>query len=142
MGAVSEQGNADLLLETLRGLETLLHQPEVRADAERLGACLHADFLEFGRSGARYTRAEVVASIAGTAAQQRQPSIWTQDFELASLGEGVALLTYRSAHRDEGGALSRHTHRSSLWLLTEDGWRLRFHQGTPTEAFEQKESRP
>jgi hypothetical protein len=60
----------------------------------------------------------------------------SQDFEHEQLAAGLALLTYRSAHVKAGGAIERHTLRASLWELTEIGWQLRFHQGTPTEAFE------
>lgn len=132
---------SDQRLETLKALELALHDPLVRSSAQRLGAWLHTDFHELGRSGARYTRAQIIDGIAGTAVQH-QPSIWSQDFELALLAEGVALLTYRSAHEDDGGALTRHTHRSSLWLMTPEGRRLRFHQGTPAPAFEKNSPPP
>jgi len=51
------------------------------------------------------------------------------------LSEGLALLTYRSASIGRDGELADHAHRSSLWELTENGWRMRFHQGTPTASF-------
>jgi hypothetical protein len=61
-------------------------------------------------------------------------AIHAQDFELTELNEEVALLTYRSAHVDSVGNLYRHTLRSSVWVKTASGWKMRFHQGTPTAA--------
>jgi uncharacterized protein YndB with AHSA1/START domain len=120
------------LLDTLRTLEVALHQPEVRSDLARLERLLHESFRESGRSGRTYTRAEVLAEFS------REPQayeVWPQDFQLQPLSEGLALLTYRSAHVKSDGALERYTNRSSLWQLTEHGWQLLFHQGTPTDAF-------
>jgi hypothetical protein len=51
------------------------------------------------------------------------------------LDENFALLTYKSAHVDANGELSRHTLRSSLWQKMESRWQMRFHQATPTDAF-------
>jgi hypothetical protein len=124
---------ASVLLETLKGLEMSLHAAEVRRNVERLGALLHPSFREFGRSGASYTRAEILAHVSS---QEQQPVIWAQEFTVEVLSRGIALLLYRSAHVSESGALHRHTNRASLWLLTDSGWKVRFHQGTPTQAFE------
>ena len=121
------------LLETLKQLEVLLHDPEVRGSVERLAAVLHPSFKEFGRSGAKYTREEILAHVSS---QRQQPVIWAQEFEVEVLSEGLALLSYRSAHVSESGALHRHTNRASLWQLSEGGWKMRFHQGTPTQAFD------
>lgn len=120
------------LLETLTALEISLHDPHVRSDAAQLGALLHPEFKEFGRSGASYTHAEIVSRLP---ASEAQPTIHAQDFAVDELSSELALLTYRSAHIDETGGLHRHTHRSSLWQLTDRGWQMRFHQGTPTEAW-------
>jgi len=61
--------------------------------------------------------------------------VWAQDFRVVPLSDVVALLTYKSAHVTREGKLEHHTNRSSLWQLTQNGWRLRFHQGTPAETF-------
>ncbi|HET6369798.1 MAG TPA: DUF4440 domain-containing protein, partial [Nitrospiria bacterium] len=62
--------------------------------------------------------------------------VWSQDFQVEPLSQEAALLTYRSAHVNNEGELERHTNRASLWQLTEHGWQMFFHQGTPTEAFQ------
>jgi hypothetical protein len=125
-----------VLLESLKALEVSLHDPEIRGSSERMGELLHPSFREFGRSGASYTREEILAHVSG--AGHEQPSIWAQDFELEVFSEDLALLIYRSAHLAEGGELERHTNRSSLWQFVEGSWKMRFHQGTATQPFEKR----
>jgi hypothetical protein len=50
--------NDVMLLEELRSLETELHTIEARRKRQRMEMLLHPDFVEFGRSGRRYTRAD------------------------------------------------------------------------------------
>jgi hypothetical protein len=124
--------DAKALLETLRTLEVALHQPQVRSDRNRLDGLLHPRFREVGRSGGVYTRADILAEFSD---QPPSYEVCSQEFQVEQLTEGLALLTYKSAHINAHGELERHTHRSSLWQLTARGWQMRFHQGTPTDAF-------
>ena len=124
------------LLETLRALEVALHRPSVRRDRGQLEQLLHPDFREFGRSGRAYDRAEVLELLAGLPHEPQPDQVWSQDFALQPLAAGSALLTYRSARVTADGTLERHTNRSSVWQLTSEGWRMLFHQGTPTDPFE------
>jgi len=126
----SSDGKA-ALPEELRRLEVELHAYETRRNRKRMDALLHPDFLEFGRSGARYTREDVLAEFDADATL---PAIHSEHFEVIVLADGVALLTYLSAHVHTDGTLDRHTLRSSVWLRTDAGWKMRFHQGTPTTA--------
>jgi hypothetical protein len=121
------------LLETLRALEIALHQGDVRSDPARLSALLHEQFREIGRSGTVWSRDATLAEFAGGA---QAHAIWAQDFAVEELAPGIALLTYRSAHVVDAGTLERHTLRSSIWVLSDGGWRMRFHQGTPTTPFD------
>jgi hypothetical protein len=127
----------DDLLQHLRELEVALHQPKVRGDRTRLKELLHDSFSEFGRSGCSYSRADILELLSH---EVPQGTIWSQDFTLAEIAEGIALLTYKSAYIDANGELARHTLRSSLWQRTTRGWQLRFHQGTPTDAFAKDET--
>lgn len=122
----------DNLLKELRDLEIRLHQREVRSNVEQLDALLHDSFVEFGRSGQCYNKAEIIEQLLLESATK---SVWSQDFTVEEISAGVALLLYKSAHRHETGALTRHANRSSLWQLTDRGWQLRFHQGTATAEF-------
>jgi hypothetical protein len=121
---------SDELLNTLRRLEEQMHGKPTRQDPNRLDALLHPDFEEFGRSGAHYDRAEILEELGSEALV---PRVRAGDYSLSLLGEDVALLTYESAHLDEGGRPFRRTLRSSLWVRTADGWQIRFHQGTPAD---------
>src|SRR5262245_6999986 len=120
------------LRELLCQLETELHLTATRRNQVRLQELLHPNFEEFGRSGRRYSRDEVLYEVV---TEREFAPIHAQDFELTELNEEVALLTYRSAHFDSVGNLYRHTLRSSVWVRTASGWKMRFHQGTPTDAF-------
>jgi len=120
------------LLQHLSDLELTIQRPDVRRDQAQLDKLLHDEFLEFGRSGTSYDKADILEQLPAEAAPD---AMWSQDFEVAELADGVALITYRSASIDENGDLFRHSLRSSLWLRTEHGWQIRFHQGTATEPF-------
>ena len=127
--------NDDGLLQTLQNLETELHLESTRRDSSRMAILLHPDFEEFGRSGRRYSRAEVLSEFASGSSDL--PAVMSQGFALTRFNEKFALLTYVSAHLDSSGRPYRHTLRSSLWVLTPAGWQMRFHQGTPTDGFSQ-----
>jgi hypothetical protein len=124
--------DANGLIDHLRDLEVELHRSETRQNRSRMESLLHPDFVEVARSGRRYSRNEVLEEFSG--GRPMEP-VHAQDFELSAVGPGIALLTYRSAHVGPAGDLHRHALRSSLWMETPGGWRIRFHQGTPAEAF-------
>jgi hypothetical protein len=115
------------ILQELQALEVELHHPGVRCSRERLEELLHPEFHEVGRSGRSYNRETIVNFLA---AQESQPVIASEEFSVVILGPGVALLTYRSAHVEQGARLVNHTLRSSIWLKVSTGWQLRYHQGT------------
>ena len=118
--------------ETVKHLELELHLPEVRSDAKQVNMLLHNSFVECGRSGRIYKRNDILEELSG---DEVAASVWSQDFAVEEISEGVILLTYLSAHINSDEELFRHTFRSSLWQQTPDGWQMRFHQGTPIDAF-------
>jgi hypothetical protein len=113
--------------EELKRLEENLLQPDVRRSPEQMAAFLADDFVEFGRSGRIYGKVEILE----TAAQPFAGRLSLLEFAAKALAPSVALVTYRSILRDANGS-ERHSLRSSIWIRTEKGWRLVFHQGTPT----------
>ena len=120
------------LLDVLQRLECELHHPGVKLGGPRLQALLHPGFHEVGRSGLPYDRAAVVAFLAAQGqSAEPLPDVVSDAFTVQALGADVALLTFRSAHRQADGRLARHTLRSSLWVKAGDAWQLRYHQGTP-----------
>ena len=116
------------LLRDLQKLEAELHHPGVRCSREELERLLHPGFHEVGRSGRPYTRETVIQYLA---AAEVQPKVESGDYAATLLADGCALLTYRSAHRQPDGSLIDPALRSSVWLLTDLGWQLFYHQGTP-----------
>lgn len=81
---------------------------------------LDTAFVEVGASGRVWDRASMaeVLSVAGPSTLQFDA------FAVHSLGGAVALVTYRTIDP------VRIVWRASVWIRTEAGWRLRYHQGT------------
>lgn len=84
------------------------------------------DFFEFGRSGRVYQRAEIVRT-EGPAFCAQLP---LDGLVFRELAPGVVQLSYRSHVRYPNEPLE-HANRSSIWTWSEQGWQMRFHQGTP-----------
>ena len=122
----------DALLDLLTSLETELHRADVRRNETRTRELLHGHFVEIGRSGRSYSRDDILTELSD--AQAAPPDIRADRFGLQVLEKNIALLTYRSAQVGKDGELRRFSLRSSVWMQTENGWQLRFHQGTPAEA--------
>lgn len=121
------------LLERLQALEVELHKPAARSSYSRLDALLHADFREHGRSGSVYSKADILSRLPAVA---EHAVVVADQFELRPIGDSVALLTYRAAHQLADGTLDRFSLRVSVWERSEQGWQMRFHQGTPTAPYE------
>ena len=109
----------------LTHLEEGLWLPETRFDPDWMDKVLHPDFTEVGMSGSSHTRHEVIAAehISLDAA------LPLGGYRMDIVDEDVALVRYVSQDRTDGAL--REAERSSLWINTNEGWRLRFHQGTP-----------
>ena len=86
-------------------------------------APLSPGFVEFGRSGRRYTREEIIAADIG----DFSAVLPLRDLAMRPLGDDYVLVTYQS----EISGLR--ANRSSIWRRTSDGWLMEFHQGTPTD---------
>lgn len=98
---------------------------ETRADPAWMDRILHPDFIEVGRSGRVYDRVGAIASTDYPFEYELPHS----DMSVETLGADIALVRYVSNEFDAGGPTP--AHRTSIWLHTDRGWRLRFHQGTP-----------
>ena len=102
--------------------ELRLLQPQVRRARAAVDALLDAEFAEFGASGRRWSRSEILASLAG---EERDAAAVAHDLRARRIADGVVLVTYVT---DDG---ERRCNRSSIWRRTPAGWRVCFHQGTP-----------
>lgn len=123
------QGEGAESVAVLLSLERQLLDPALRADAARLAPLLHDGFVEFGRSGAVYDKAGVIAALAAETSELPGARS-AQDFRIKLLSEGVALVTYVTIRLIEGAAELR-SRRSSIWTLAGGRWQMIFHQGTP-----------
>lgn len=123
-------------LAVLRPLEVALHQPQIRSDHAAMQALLHAEFRELGRCGQMYCRDDVLREFLG---QPPSYQVWSQDYQADVVTDGLTILTYKSAHMEPDGSLSRFTARMSVWQVADQGWQVRFHQGTPCAPFERAE---
>ena len=114
-------------LEILRLLEESLWRAETRYDSAYMNKIFAADFIEFGRSGQIYSRAEMMFEPDPLRTiSARLPLL---DFNARYLSDEIVQITYVSEVTN-AGKVSR-GNRSSIWSRTKRGWQLRFHQGTP-----------
>jgi hypothetical protein len=113
----------------LEKLERSLMEPGVRSSPEALAALLAEEFIEFGASGTIYDKRQAIDA----AAHSDDHAISLHDFTAQALAPNVALVTYRATTRSAAGQ-ERYSLRSSIWKMTDAGWKLVFHQGTPTAA--------
>ena len=111
--------------EELRALEDSLWKAETRYDKSYIDRIFADDFFEFGRSGRIHSREQCVA-VAGPG--EINASFPLKNFKVTELTSDVFLVTYQSEVQHEDLEISN---RSSIWHKTQDGWKLRFHQGTP-----------
>lgn len=115
------------LAELIERLETELLQPEVRRSPDRISELLADDFIEFGISGKRYTKQDMLRFLP----QSEGPDYQATDFEARQMASDVVLLTYRAAIRTHDTGKITWSWRSSLWQRRNNEWQLFFHQGTP-----------
>ncbi|MBT9504437.1 MAG: nuclear transport factor 2 family protein [Burkholderiaceae bacterium] len=107
----------------LTQLEHAMWQESTRFDVVFQEARFAADFMEFGRSGRTYTRSQIIRT-------DRSPINATlTNFQVHAVDVSTALVTYDSDAVYNGDV--EHAHRSSIWTRGDNGWQMRFHQGTP-----------
>lgn len=123
----------DTLLAEIRALEEALHRPEVRGSRAAVEALLAEDFFEFGSSGTVYRRPQIIDLLVAEASDVPAGALRADDYALTPISADAVLLTYRTT-READGAPGRAVLRSSIWRRSGDGWRLVFHQGTPSTA--------
>jgi hypothetical protein len=104
--------------------ELWLLQPHVRTSPAEFEALLHPEFFEFGASGRRWSRREVIAELPPAEAAGAEPPVAASDVTGVRLAEDVVLVTYVSERGE------RRARRSSVWRKTDTGWCIYFHQGT------------
>ncbi|UWR25089.1 nuclear transport factor 2 family protein [Sulfitobacter sp. S223] len=112
---------------TLMALEESLWLANTRFDPDLMDKTFAESFVEFGRSGRRYERAEMIFESTPHAVIDAELPL--QHYALELIAPDVALATYTSIVRY--GERVERGRRSSIWVKVEGRWKLRFHQGTP-----------
>jgi len=112
----------------LRLLEESLWQSKTRFDDTLMDEIFADDFCEFGRSGGIYQRQEMLLGKHNTA--EIDATLPLRDFRVRALSDDIMQVMYVSEVRY--GAHCETANRSSIWRRDKGGWRLCFHQGTPT----------
>lgn len=107
--------------ETLLALEKRFFSKEFCADRERLSSAIHDNFIECGKSGCLYGKAETVESLS---AEPHDRAVAVYNFTCAALGGGCWIAHYVTA--SDG----RLFFRTSIWKKETD-WQLYFHQASP-----------
>ncbi|MGX5186222.1 nuclear transport factor 2 family protein [Streptomyces avermitilis] len=107
--------------------EMRLLDPEVRASPARVLELLDPEFTEFGASGRRWDVKSILTVTSGGTVSSESP-VQVSEMSGVVLAPGVIHLTYFADNQ------GRRAWRSSLWRLTETGWRMYFHQATPVAS--------
>ncbi|MFJ8094317.1 nuclear transport factor 2 family protein [Streptomyces griseofuscus] len=106
--------------------ELRLLDPEVRAVPALVLELLDPEFTEFGASGRRWDINSVLTVTSSGSVSAESP-VKVSEMSGVLLAPGVVHLTYFADNQ------GRRAWRSSLWRLTETGWRMYFRQGTLTD---------
>ncbi|NUR04265.1 MAG: DUF4440 domain-containing protein [Streptomyces sp.] len=104
--------------------ELRLLEPEVRASPALVSELLDPEFTEIGSSG-RWWDAESILTVTSAGTVSPAAPVKVSKLSGTVLAPGIVHLTYFADNQ------GRRVWRSSLWRLTETGWRMYFHQGTP-----------
>lgn len=116
--SLSAQDEHDLI-----SLERAMWHESTRFDLAFQESRFAADFVEFGRSGRTYTRAEIIRT------DPHPITAVLKGLQVRALDVNTALVTYDSEAVYDGKV--EYAHRSSIWSRGTNGWQMRFHQGTP-----------
>lgn len=107
-------------------LEMSLLTPEVRLSKDALDKLLTEDFIEFGTSGNKYTKLDIIERLPNTS---DQIEYIVSDFSVDLISEYVAVATFKTERLANGKDLVISL-RSSHWRKTDKGWQMFFHQAT------------
>ena len=116
--------NTVIDIKHIQGLEESLWLAETRFARDYLNRILDAGFFEFGRSGRVWTREQCI-DVPPQEINEKLPLI---AFKVTPLDSATILVTYISeVTYDE----VQRSNRSSIGTKAPQGWKIRFHQGTP-----------
>ncbi|MEU4234910.1 DUF4440 domain-containing protein [Nonomuraea sp. NPDC026600] len=103
--------------------ELRLLDTEVRVSPALVLELLDSEFTEIGASG-RWWDVGSILTVTSAGTVSSESPVKVSKMSGTVLAPGIVHLTYFADNQ------GRRAWRSSLWRLTETGWRLYFHQGT------------
>ncbi len=110
-------------------LELSLLKPEVRSSKEALDKLLADDFIEFGSSGNKYTKQDILERLPNTL---EKVEYLVSDFNVDTPSENIVIATFKTV-RTTDGKDKVVSLRSSHWRKADGSWQMFFHQGTPIQ---------
>lgn len=110
---------------TLTTLEENMWRETTRFDPTFQSQRFAPDFFEFGRSGRVYSRDQSIR----VASKPIHAVLPLPNLAIRLIDHNTAQITYNSHVTYDG--VTEYARRSSIWSRTENGWVMRFHQGTP-----------
>lgn len=115
------------IINTIKELEFSLLEPEIRSSREALDKLLADDFVEFGTSGNKYTKSDILERLPSTLEKVEYK---VSDFSVEMLSEDIAIATFKTERIIDGKDIVI-SQRSSHWRKTDVGWQMFFHEATP-----------
>ncbi|MFG2626890.1 DUF4440 domain-containing protein [Streptomyces sp. NPDC048473] len=116
---------SELAVQAAIEAELRLLDPDVRASTVLVSELLDPEFTEIGASGRRWDATSILTVTSAGSVVLESP-VKVSEMSGVVLAPGIVHLTYFADDR------GRRAWRSSVWRLTETGWRMYFHQGTLT----------
>ena len=111
-------------IDMFRDLEEGLWRKETRSDAVWLDGVLAPDFVEFCRFGHEYDRDHII----NAPARDFEVQLPFDDFVVETLAPDVVHVTYVNTVTYQG--VTQSARRSSIWVATDNGWKMKFQQAT------------
>ncbi|MEO6078125.1 MAG: DUF4440 domain-containing protein [Candidatus Andersenbacteria bacterium] len=115
------------LIETL---EIELLRPEILKSTKRLAELISDDFLEFGASGNRYGKKDILETLPSLDEVKYDAT----NMEMRELANNTILLTYSLTEETVKTGSMRYSLRCSIWKNDNGNWQMIFHQGTPRNS--------
>ena len=114
--------------------EKMLHDFNIRSDGETASKLLHNDFIEIWYSWKTHTHDSTINSFN----KEEKPDykIHSQDFYVTESTDNLIQILYKTAHIHSDWYITKYSKRSSIWVLNNDTWQMKYHQGTPSNQFE------
>lgn len=109
-----------MLNNVILELEHSLLTHQTRSSRQHIENTLHNDFIEFSSSGRKHSKSDALNWLIKEPPFEFEIS----EFNVEELATGVVLATYTIVLNKSRSL------RSSLWVLNNDQWQLKFHQGT------------